>query len=411
MVDNGKELPLPLEGIRVLACTHVVAGPFCSMLLGMAGAEVIKIERPSTGDRTRNHRPFVEGETGERVGCRYLMNNRNKKSVTLDLRNPKAKSAFEDLVRVSDVVLDNWGPGAMERLGLGYEHLRTINPSIIYTSITGYGDSPQLRGSYSHWAAHNPCIQGMAGWMEITGDPEGRPQMVGTNIGDSVPAVWTAFAILLALEVRRRTGQGQHVDMSMYDCMVAHNLNTFPDYQVTGEVTSRARENMASAQLTVRAKDGYVVLAGAGDEAKWVALWRLIHREDLIEDPRYLGRNIAGPFFLNNILPAVEEWSCTIPKWELNETFLRLGFSSGVVQNIQDIANCPHLKTRQMFTEIDNSVGGKFLVFNSPVKLLGTQFPPPIRPPRLGEHNQEILGGLLRLSPEYLQELKAEGAI
>jgi crotonobetainyl-CoA:carnitine CoA-transferase CaiB-like acyl-CoA transferase len=187
------------------------------------GAEVIKIERPRTGDLARGRGPFIPGDNGQQISSRYLGINRNKKSVTLDLRDPKCKGAFENLVRESDVLIDNWGPGAFQRLGLGYEHLRKINPRLIYASITGYGDSDGLRGPYSTWPANNLAIQGMSGWMEITGDPDGPPQSVGDNVGDSIPGVWTALGIVLALETRRQTGQGQLVDMAMYECMVSQN--------------------------------------------------------------------------------------------------------------------------------------------------------------------------------------------
>jgi crotonobetainyl-CoA:carnitine CoA-transferase CaiB-like acyl-CoA transferase len=174
MTSGNDELPLLLEGIRELDATHIVAGPFCSMILADMGAEVIKIERPRTGDLSRGRGPFIRGQDGQQVSSRYLGVNRNKKSVTLDLRHPRCKAAFENLVRASDVLLDNWGPGAFSRLGLGYERLRELNPGLVYATITGYGDSDGRRGPYSNWPANNLSIQGMAGWMEITGDPDGR---------------------------------------------------------------------------------------------------------------------------------------------------------------------------------------------------------------------------------------------
>ena len=432
-MSNG-HVPLPLEGVRVLDTTHIVAGPFCSMLLGDAGAEVIKIERPGTGERGRRTRPFLYSEhraepgegqavqsslissvekhdSGQRVSSRFLSVNRNKRSITLDLRHPRGKAIFEELVMISDVVLDNFGPGAMKRLGLDYHRLSSINPSIIYASITGYGDSDALRGPYSSWAANNPCAQGMAGWMEITGEPDGPPQMVGENIGDTVPGVWTAYGILLALESRRKTGLGQHVDMSMYDCMVAHNTSTIPVYQVTGQSPGRNREDMVQAQLTLKARDGYVILAGAGDEEKWVALWKLIGREELIQDPRYLGRDVTGLFFMNEVQPALEEWTVDMSKWELTQTLLDLGFSAAMVQNAEDMMNCPHLKARNMWTEFDHPIGGRFIVPSNPVKLSRVGEEPPSRPPLLGEHNKEVLCGLLGLSQKELEDIEAEGVV
>ena len=410
-IPSNNELPPPLKGIRVVDATHIVAGPFCSMLLGDAGAEVIKVERPGTGERGRYTRPFITSPSGEWVSSRYLTVNRNKQSISLDLTQPKGKAIFEQLVRVSDVVLDNWGPGAMRRLGYDYKRLSQLNPSVVYASISGYGDDDEHLGPYSDWASNNPCAQAMGGWMEITGSADGPPQMVGDNIGDSVPALWTAYGIMLALETRRQTGLGQHVDMSMYDCMVAHNTSTLPVYQVSGKSPGRERETMVSAQLTLKASDGYVVLAGAGDEDKWVSLWNLIGRPELVQDPRYLGRDVTGQFFTTTIQPLLEEWSMNIPKKELAQTLLDLGYSAAMVQNSHDLVNCPHLEVREMWSHFDEPVAGRFIVPSNPVKLSRVANPPVRRPPMLGEHNVEVLCGLLGIGQDKLGELAEEGVV
>ena len=259
-------LPLPLDGLRVLDATHIVAGPFCSLILADMGAEVIKIERPRTGDIARGRTPFITDDDGNRMSSRFLGVNRNKKSVSIDLRNPRCRQAFENLVAASDVLVDNWGSGAFRRLGLGYDRLSEINPGLIYASITGYGDSEGLTGPYSNWPANNMAIQAMAGWMEMTGDPDGRPQAVGDNIGDSIPGLWAALSIVLALETRRKTGRGQHIDVAMYECMVSHIESNMNHYHATGEAPMRSHDRMATAGVTFRVKDGYVVLAGARSE-------------------------------------------------------------------------------------------------------------------------------------------------
>ena len=408
---NHKPFPLPLEGLRVLDVTHIVAGPFCSMILADMGAEVIKIERPGTGERSRINTPFIENGNAK-VSARYLGINRNKKSVTMDLRDSRCKEAFKEMVRSSDVLLDNWGPGALSRLGLGYDRLQEINSGIIYASLTGYGDPLGGReGPYSYWPANNPCVQGMGGWMEITGAPDGPPQMVGDNIGDSVPGVWTALGIMLALESRRKTGLGQQVDMSMYDCMVAHTTSSMPLYQFSGEISGRARENMFSAQLVLKAQDGYVVLAGAGDEEKWVALWQLLGRVDLIDDPRYLGLGTSGEFYFDNIVPAIEEWSQQLSKTEVIHQLTEIGYSMGMVQNVADLDKCPHLEARNMFLETDDTIGGRFRTVNTPINLAGCVDTPQNSPPLLGEHNDEILGYLGRLSTSKMAQMKIEGVI
>ena len=412
MTTNNSGTPRPLDGLRVLDATHIVAGPFCAMLLADMGAEVIKIERTKVGERARLNDPFVQSDDGRRVSARFLAINRNKKSVTLDLRQPRGKAIFENLVKASDVLLDNWGPGALQRLNLGFDHLRQLNPGLIYASITGFGDSDGLRGPYSDWPANNPCVQGMGGWMEITGAPDGPPQMVGDNIGDSVPGVWTALGIMLALEQRRKTGRGQHLDMAMYDCMVAHTTSIMPFYQATGQVTTRARENMITAQLALKAKDGYAVLAGSGGGGgKWEGLWRLVGREDLIADRRYLGEGISGQFYFDHIVPAIEEWSQHIPKLEIAQKLIELGFSMGIVQDAADLDNCPHLAARKMFVDSGDSLGGSFRTVNNPIRLTESPDTPAAAPPLLGEHNREILCGIGGVADDELALLEREGVV
>ena len=203
------------------------------------------------------------------------------------------------MVRNSDVLVDNWGSGAFRRLGLGYDHLNAINPGLVYASITGYGDSERLTGPYSARPANNLAIQAMSGWMEITGDPDGPPQSVGDNIGDSIPGVWTALGIVLALETRRQTGRGQYLDMAMYECMVSHIESNMNFFQAMGSNPGRSRDRFATAGITFKAKDGYVVLAGLRTEARMRDLWTLIGRHDLLEgDDRYLaGPGMDGQFY------------------------------------------------------------------------------------------------------------------
>ena len=333
-------LPLPLEGIRVLDATHIVAGPFCSQILADMGAEVIKIERPRTGDIARGRTPFVTDSQGNRMSSRFLGINRNKKSVSIDLRHPRCKQAFEKMVAESGVLVDNWGSGAFRRLGLGYDRLSEINPGLVYTSITGYGDSEGLTGPYSRWPANNMAIQAMAGWMEMTGDPDGPPQAVGDNIGDSIPGLWAALSIVLALETRRKTGRGQHIDVAMYECMVSHIESNMNHYHATGQAPMRSHDRMATAGVTFRASDGYVVLAGARTEDRLRALWQAIGREDLAMDPRFLGAETGGEFFVTEFVPAIEQWSTDLTRLEVAEKLVSLGFSMGMAQTMEDLAQC-----------------------------------------------------------------------
>ena len=403
---------LPLAGIRVMDVTHIVAGPFCSMILADMGAEVIKIERPGLGERGRANGPFIHNENGDTVSARYLGLNRNKKSVSLDLRDPRCKAAFERMVKESDILLDNWGPGALRRLGLGYDVLKELNPALIYASLTGYGDPEgPAPGPYSDWPANNPCVQGMGGWMAVTGEPGGSPQMVGDNIGDSVPGVWTALGIMMALEARHRTGEGAFVDMSMYDCMAAHMTSTMPFYQATKTVAGRERGNMLSAQLALKAKDGYVVLAGAGGPEKWKDLWRLMDREDLIEDERYLGVGISGDFYMNNFVPELEGWTSVRTKAEVTSQLIEIGYSMGIVQDTADLDKCPHLEARGMFIDGGNTIGGIFRTVNTPIKFAGGAETPNIQPPLLGANSEEILCSIGGVSREDLELMRSDGVV
>ena len=412
MITGPKAASLPLEGIRVMDVTHIVAGPFCSMILADMGAEVIKIERPGVGERGRGNGPFIHNEAGESISARYLGLNRNKKSVALDLRDPRCKAAFERMVKESDILLDNWGPGALRRLGLGYDVLKQLNPALIYTSLTGYGDPEgPAPGPYSNWPANNPCVQGMGGWMAVTGEPGGGPQMVGDNIGDSVPGVWTALGIMMALEKRHRTGEGAFVDMSMYDCMTAHTTSTMPFYQATGTPAGRERGNMLSAQLALMAKDGWVVLAGAGGPEKWKDLWRLMDREDLIEDERYLGVGVRGDFYLNSFVPALEGWTIERTKAEVTSQLIEIGYSMGIVQDTADLDKCPHLEARGMFVNGGDNLGGIFRTVNTPIKFADGAETPNIAPPLLGANNEEILCSIGGVSREELDSMQSDGVI
>jgi crotonobetainyl-CoA:carnitine CoA-transferase CaiB-like acyl-CoA transferase len=392
--------------------THIVAGPFCSMILADMGAEVIKIERPGVGERGRSNGPFIHNEAGDTISARYLGLNRNKKSVALDLRDPRCKAAFERMVKESDILLDNWGPGALRRLGLGYDVLKELNPALIYTSLTGYGDPEgPAPGPYSDWPANNPCVQGMGGWMTVTGEPGGGPQMVGDNIGDSVPGVWAALGVMMALEARHRTGEGAFVDMAMYDCMAAHMTSTMPFYQATGMVSGRERANMLSAQLALKAKDGYVVLAGAGGPEKWKDLWRFMDREDLIEDERYLGVGVSGDFYMNNFVPELEAWTSVRTKAEVTTQLTAIGYSMGMVQDQADLDQCPHLEARGMFINGGNNLGGIFRTVNTPIKIAGGAETPNIQPPMLGANNEEILCSIGGVSKEDLELMQSDGVV
>ena len=410
-MQSKDRLPLPLEGIRILDATHIVAGPFCSLILADMGAEVIKIERPKTGELNRSRGDFIQGGDGRSISARFLGLNRNKKSVTMDLRNPTCKSAFETMAAASDVLIDNWGPGALERLGLGYKHLREINQGLIYATITGYGDNEDLKGPYSSWPANNLCVQGMGGWMGITGTGDGPAQSVGENVGDSVPGLWTALAIVLALETRRKTGQGQHVDMAMYECMAVHTLSNMAAYQATGYDGPPAPESAISAGLVLQTEDGQVVLAGARPQRSWEALWRMLEREDLLDDPRYVGKGATPDFYYSQVVPAIEHWSKEFPRTEVCRRLTECGFSMGMVQTMGDLDDCPHMEARGMFVDAGDTFGGSFRSMKTPIRLTGCVDMPVNAPPPLGADSEDILSSIGGLSKDEVARLREDGAI
>ncbi|PKB79392.1 MAG: hypothetical protein BZY88_13615 [SAR202 cluster bacterium Io17-Chloro-G9] len=414
MQQKNGGLPLPLDGIRILDATHIVAGPFCTLILADMGAEVIKIERPKTGELNRSRGDFIQGSDGRSVSARFLGLNRNKKSVTMDLRDPTCKAAFEAMVASSDVLVDNWGPGALDRLGLGYDRLREVNQGLVYATITGYGDNKDLQGPYSSWPANNLCVQGMGGWMGITGtgaDDDNKAQSVGENVGDSVPGLWTALAIVLALETRRKTGMGQHVDMAMYECMAVHTQSNMAAYQATGYDGPQSPESAISAGLVLRTQDGQVVLAGARPERSWEAMWRMLGREDLLQDPRYVGKGATPDFYHNRVVPAIEEWSKQLTRTEVCSRLTQAGFSMGMVQTMGDLDSCPHMDARGMFVDAGDTFGGNYRSMITPIRLTGCVDMPKNTPPTLGADNDDVLSGIGGLSKSEVEQLREDGAI
>lgn len=234
---------LPLEGIRVIDCSHIVAGPFTSMLLAQAGAQVIKLEPPATGERLRRG-ASIPNAIGERAPLNFIALNRGKLGITLNLRDPQGKEAFKKLVAVSDVLVENYRPGALKELGLSYDVLKAVNPRLIYASISGFGKRADLRGPYSGWTAHNPSAQAMSGLMDGSRLPGGPPMQVGAPIGDTIPALWTAYGITLALRQREQTGTGQFLDIAMYDTMSMHNYGAVAAAGVSSSGTERRHQEL-----------------------------------------------------------------------------------------------------------------------------------------------------------------------
>ncbi len=394
----------PLTGIIVLDVTHVLAGPFAGMVLADMGAKVIKIEQPVIGDRSRASGPFIEDESF------YFMSiNRGKSGLTLDLKKDKGKEIFLNLVENSDVVLENMSPGAMKRLGLGYEILSARNQRIIYTSISGFGQT----GPYSHKGALDVIIQGMGGVLSITGEPDGPPIRPGVSQGDITSALFAVIGILSAMQERSKSGLGQFVDISMLDCQISILENAFTRYFATGEVPKPlgTRHPVTAPFQVFPTKDGFITVALAdGRKEKWPLFCSAIDRIDLINDERLddgwlrsQNWDIAEP----TIIEALQ--NRTSAEWI--EEFEGLGIPCGPVNSIDQVVRDPQVKHRNMIKKITHPRLGVIDIVDTPVKLSRTPGLVETHSPSLGEHTDDILSGMLGFTDEEISLLRDDEII
>lgn len=391
-----------LDNIKVLDLTRVLAGPYATMILADLGADVIKIEMPKTGDDSRGYGPYVNNESA------YFMSiNRNKRSMTLNLKNEIGKKVFLELVKEADVLVENFRPGTMEKLGLGYDNLITLNPKLIYAAASGYGHT----GPYSQRAAYDAVVQAMGGIMSITGEKNGKPTRVGSSIGDISAGMFTAIGILSALINRNLTGKGQMVDVAMLDCQVAMLENAIARYYVTG-VVPRPYGNRHTSIVPFEAfetSDGEIMVA-AGNNALWERLCNTLGCCQLIHDVRFKDnsdrnenydelRPLLAPCFL---IKTTKEWQYILD----NE-----GIPNGPINTIDKVVEDIQVLARDMIVEVQHPIAGSFKMPGIPIKLSET--PGRIRTPSptLGQHTYEILKEYLGLDDKAIEELAEEGAI
>lgn len=392
-----------LSGLRILDLTRVLAGPFCTMMFADMGAEVIKVEQPGTGDDTRQLGPFKGGESA------YFMNlNRNKKGITLNLKNPKGKALFLDLVKKADIVIENFRPGTMEKLGLGYEDLKKVNPGIIYGAISGFGHT----GRYSQRPGYDIISQAMSGLMSTTGWPDGEPTRTGTAMGDVLGGLSAAIGILAAVHSRSQTGEGQKVDVALVDSAVASLEIINMIYLVEGRIPQRIGNRYESTYPydSFRGSDGSLVI-GAGNDKLWGCLCCVMSRPELAEDPRYLKvpDRVARHAELKTI---VEEWTKNLTVNEIYEKVSAAGVPCAPIYDIEQVVNDPHIaQDREMFVEMDHPKAGRLTVTGSHIKLTGTPSSVRTPSPALGEHTDEIFAELLDLTSEEVEVLREEGAV
>ncbi|MBI5968025.1 MAG: CoA transferase [Deltaproteobacteria bacterium] len=407
----------PLEGVRILDLTTFLSGPYAMMIAAYLGAEVVKVERPETGDPVRANPPYFgprgvvfEREDRRDLSFSMLKRGRGKKSITLNLQTEKGKEICKELVKKVDVVAENFAPGVMDRLGIGYPELRKIKPDIIYCSISGFGQD----GPYRSLPAFDPVVQGMSGVMEVTGYPENPPVRMGLAAGDQVAALYAVIGLLAALRYREKTGQGQAVDISMMDSLFSFLFDEALDVYVGRGIPIRTgnRRLRLTPFNSYRAKDGYVVICTASD-AHWASLLKAMGREDLIEDPRYktLDQRMKNA---DEVDALVEGWTVGKEKKEAVEILRKQGIASGIVATIPEVLADPQLNFRGMIVKLQHPELGKVegaVGHGIPVRLSESagNFDRP--GPYLGAHNEEIYGGWLGYSKEYLNQLQREGII
>jgi formyl-CoA transferase len=393
----------PLSGVRVLDLTRVVAGPYCSMFLGDLGADVVKIEQPGAGDDTRGWGPpFAGGESAY-----YLCINRNKQSLTLDLKSQRAVELLRDLVKAADVIIENFRPGTMERLGLGEKELRELNPRLIYASLTGFGAD----GPMSDWPGYDLIVQAWGGLMSITGTPEGEPVKVGVAIIDLVAGLMLGKAITAALFAREKIGVGQRIDTSLLEAEVASLINVGSNYLVGGKVPTRwgnAHPNIVPYQ-NFQTADGYLVI-GVASEVIWKRFCEAIGQRDLINDPRFADNSKR----VENRRELIAILSKTFLQ-RRNDAWFKLLTDAEVpcapVQTIDQVFQAPQVLQRDMLIEIDHPTAGKVRMAGIPVKFSVTPASVRMPPPLLGEHNDAILRTWLGMSAASIDELKKEKVI
>ncbi|MCI0439257.1 MAG: CoA transferase [Chloroflexi bacterium] len=399
MAMNGS---LPLAGIKVVDFTQILAGPFCTMLLGDMGADVIKIEKPDGGDDTRRFGPpFIEGESAA-----FLALNRNKRSIVVDLKNEAGVEVARRMLRDADVTVQNSRPGAMERIGLGYEDVRRFNPGIIYCTVSGFGTT----GPYSHKAGFDLVAQGMSGLMSVNGFPDMPPAKVGVPMADLNTGLYSAFGILTAYINRLRTGEGQLIDASLLDSAISYTVYESSTYFATGQVATPkgSAHQMLAPYQAFATRDGYINI-GAANQANWERMCRAIGREDLLEDSRFVSNaeRMAHKDALTAILEETFDGNTTAHWVELLE---KAGVPCGPIYNIKQVYDDPHVQSRNMVVEMEHPIAGHIRNIGIPIKLTAT--PGAVRRPSpvLGQHTDEVLSEY-GYSEGEIARLKDSGAV
>ncbi len=394
-----------LHGIRIIDMTHNQAGPACAQILGFLGADVIKLEEPKGGDvARRNMRDRQDSDS-----LFFLLFNANKRSLTLNLKTGRGKELFKELIAKSDVLLENFGPGALDRLALGWDVLSKLNPRLIYATIKGFG----TYGPYRDFKSYEPIAQAMGGAMSITGFPENPPTYVVPAIGDSGTGMHMAIGILAALQQRHATGRGQHVEVSMQDAVVNIIRVSLRDHQRFGHAMPRRGNQMGRGipSTTYPCAPGgpndYAFITA--QQQMWPAFTGAIGRPELAGDPRFANEEARweNRAALNAI---IEEWTGARTKHEVMRILGAAGVPCGACQDTGEVLADPHLKARQMIVDVDYPTRGTYQTVGCPVKL--SDSPVQVsRPPLLGEHTEGLLSELCGVGPAEVKRLRDDGVV
>lgn len=395
----------PLAGYRIIDLGQIYNGPYCSLLLAFLGAEVIKVE-PLQGETVRQRDP------ASRMPYPYLMLNSNKKSVTLNLKHAQGKALLRALVARGDVVIENFAVGVMERLGFGYDTLKAINPRIIYASSSGYGRG----GPYAHYSAMDLTIQAIAGVMAITGFPDHPPVKAGPAMSDFLAGIHLYAAIVTALLRRERTGEGCMVEVAMHDAMYPTLTSNLGAYYDKGTVTPRTANRHGGLAIapynTYPTSDGWIAIFCAS-EGHWPLLCQVMGREDLREDPRF-ATNALRARHMAEVDALVGAWTQQYTRAALTSMLTAAGMPCGPVMTLDEVADDPNLKHRQMIVDLDHPVKGRVKVIGCPLKFFTSDGALQIEvlpAPSVGQHNDEVYTALLGYTPDDLAHWRAEGVI
>ena len=393
-----------LDGIRIIDMTHNQAGPACTQILAWLGADVIKLEEPGKGDVARTNMRDQDSDS-----LFFLILNANKQSLTLNLKTEEGKELFKKVIETADVLVENFSPGALDRLGLGYKVLSKINKRLIYATIKGFG----TYGPYSEFKSFEPIAQAMGGAMCATGFPENPPTYVWPAIGDSGTGMHMAIGILAALQQRNSSGKGQEVEVSMQDSVANIMRISLRDHQRLGGVQERTGNQLgknvpgSTYPCAPGGRNDYIYIFA--QQQMWKAFANAIGRPDIIEDPRYATPESRwdNRKTLNAI---IEGWTRQKTKYEAMRILGDAGVPSGACQDTGEILEDPHLKEREMIIDIDYPPRGKYKTVGCPIKL--SDSPADIkRPPTLGEHTEDLLGKLCGVTPDDFTKLREKGAI